>query len=317
MRFIITGGAGFIGSHLTETLLERGHEAIAVDSLISGKRQNLPQHPQLTFIQKDILTCRPEDFPTPIDGIIHLAATPSVTESWLQPLASHHNNLSATLAIIQLCQALKVPKLVFASSAAVYGKQTAFRIGETLPTIPISPYGLQKLTSERYASLFAAQFGFSFIGLRLFNAFGLRQVSNSPYSGVISIFVTAMRQGLPITIYGDGRQTRDFIYVKDVATAFAQAAIAPLAPGSTYICNIGTGNSISLNQLVEILKPCFPNWRSDIKYSPSRLGDIQHSQANISQANSLLNFQPQWSVASGMKDFVEGIKEQLSATNYQ
>ncbi|NHC34890.1 NAD-dependent epimerase/dehydratase family protein [Scytonema millei] len=306
MRFIITGGAGFIGSHLIETLLTQGHEAIAVDNLISGKRQNLPQHPQLIFIQKDILACQPEDFPHPIDGIIHLAATPSVTESWLQPLVSHRNNLSATLAVIHLCQALKIPKLVFASSAAVYGKQRTLPIVETLTPIPISPYGLQKLTSEQYASLFAAQIGFSFIGLRLFNAFGSRQIPNSPYSGAISIFVAAMQQGLPIAIYGDGTQTRDFIYVKDVAAAFTQAAIAPLEPGSTYICNIGTDNSISLNQLVEILKQCFPNWRSDIKYFPSRLGDIQHSQADISQANLLLNFQPQWSVASGMKDFVKG-----------
>lgn len=309
MRFIITGGAGFIGSHLIDTLLAKGHEAIAVDNLISGKRQNLPQHPQLTLIQKDILACQPQDFPAPIDGMIHLAATPSVTESWSQPLVSHHNNLSATLAVIQLCQALKIPKLVFASSAAVYGKQSTLPIGETLPTIPISPYGLQKLASEQYASLYAAQFGFSFVGLRLFNAFGTRQVPNSPYSGVISIFVAAMQQGLPITIYGDGTQTRDFIYVKDVALAFTQAAIASLEPGSAYICNIGTGNSISLNQLIEILKQCFPDWHAKVKFASPRLGDIQHSQANISQANLLLNFQPQWSVASGMKDFVAGIRK--------
>jgi UDP-glucose 4-epimerase len=305
MHFIVTGGAGFIGSHLTEQLLDEGHNVTVVDNLTTGSLENLPKHSRLKILLKNILSCQPEDFASQVDGIAHLAATPSVMKSWLQPLEIHHNNLSTMVSVIQLCQALSIPKLVFASSAAVYGGQINLPISEDRDTCPISPYGLQKLVSEQYASLFTKQLGFSFVALRLFNVFGSRQLPNSPYSGVISLFVDAMEQDLPITIYGDGNQTRDFICVKDVAIAFAKSLTTPTLSNSSLICNVGTGNSISLIQLVEILKNCFPNWRSEIRFAPSRTGDIQHSQANISRASSLLNFTPQWSVQAGMELLVQ------------
>lgn len=308
MHFIVTGGAGFIGSHVTELLLSAGHCVTVVDNLATGSLKNLPKHPRLKLLQKDILTCRSEDFATQIDGIAHLAATPSVTESWLRPLEVHHNNLSATLAVIKLCQALNIPRLVFASSAAVYGRQINLPISESQDTRPISPYGLQKLVSEQYASLFAKELGFSFVSLRMFNVFGPRQVPNSPYSGVISIFVKAMQQGLPITIYGDGTQTRDFIYVKDVAIAFAKALTANLASGDCLICNLGMGKSTSLLQLVNILQACFPHRKSEIRFAPPRLGDIQHSQADISKISSHLSFTPQWLVQDGIYLSIESIK---------
>jgi UDP-glucose 4-epimerase len=307
MHFIVTGAAGFIGSHVTEQLLAERHSVTAVDNLTTGSLSNLPNHPRLNLLQKDILTCQPENFNGKVDGIAHLAATPSVMESWWQPLEKHHNNLSATVAVIQLCQALGIPKLVFASSAAVYGGQISLPISEHHPTAPMSPYGLQKLVSEQYASLFAQQLGFSFVGLRLFNVFGPRQLPNSPYSGVISIFVSAMQQGLPITIYGDGTQTRDFIYVRDVAIAFTKALTAPMSSGDSLICNIGTGNSISLMQLIQSLKPCFPEWNADIRFAPTRTGDIQHSEADISQAVSHLGFSPHWSIQSSMQPFVQSL----------
>jgi UDP-glucose 4-epimerase len=307
MHYIVTGAAGFIGSHVTEQLLSEGHSVTAIDNLITGSLINLPDHPRLNLLQKDILTCQPEDFNGKVDGIAHLAATPSVMESWWQPLEKHHNNLSATVAVIQLCQALGIPKLVFASSAAVYGGQISLPIAEHHPTVPMSPYGLQKLVSEQYSNLFAQQLGFSFVGLRLFNVFGPRQQPHSPYSGVISIFVSAMQQGLPITIYGDGTQTRDFIYVKDVAIAFTKALTTPMSSGDSLICNIGTGNSISLMQLVNSLKPCFPDWNADIRFAPTRTGDIQHSQADISQAVSHLGFSPRWSIQSSMQPFVQSL----------
>jgi UDP-glucose 4-epimerase len=305
MHFIVTGAAGFIGSHVTEQLLLEGHTVTAVDNLSTGRLANLPEHPRLELLEKDIRTCQPEDFSSRIDGIAHLAATPSVMESWWKPLETHHNNLSAIVAVIQLCQALGIPRLVFASSAAVYGGQTALPISEEKDTAPISPYGLQKLVSEQYARLFAQQLGFSFVALRLFNVFGPRQLPNSPYSGVISIFEAAMQQGRPITIYGDGTQTRDFIYVKDVAMAFTKALTTQMAEGSSLTFNIGTGNSISLSQLIEILTDCFPDWKLEIRFAPSRTGDIQHSQADISKASSRLNFRPRWSVQAGMERFVE------------
>lgn len=307
MHFIVTGGAGFIGSHVTEQLLSEGHSVTVVDNLTTGRLQNLPNHPHLKLLQKDILTCQPEDFPEQIDGIAHLAATPSVTESWLHPLDAHHNNLSAIVAVIELCQALKIPRLVLTSSAAVYGGQVSLPISEEQATCPISPYGLQKLVCEQYASLFAKQMGFSFVALRLFNVFGPRQLPNSQYSGVISIFTTAMQQGLPINIYGDGTQTRDFIYVKDVADAFTKALTLPTGSSLYLSCNIGTGKSTSLNQLIEILKGYFPEWKSEIRFLPPRSGDIQHSQANVSLAASLLGFIPDYSVQIGMGSLVKSL----------
>ncbi len=148
MHFIVTGGTGFIGSHVTEQLLSEGHYVTVVDNLTTGSLINLPEHARLKFLHKDLLSCQLEDFIKPIDGIAHLATTPSVTESWLQPLAAHHNNLSATIAVIQLCQALEIPRLVFTSSAAVYGNPLQLPITEDHQTSPISPYGLQKLVSE-------------------------------------------------------------------------------------------------------------------------------------------------------------------------
>lgn len=290
MHFLITGGAGFIGSHVTEQLLAEGHSVTVVDNFTTGCLNNLPNHPNLRLIRSSVLECKPEHFSDAIDGVAHLAATPSVTYSWSDPLNAHHNNLSATLHVIQLCKQLNIPRFVFASSAAVYGTQPNAAISENQPTHPASPYGLQKLVSEQYASLFAKQFELSFVALRLFNVFGERQLPNSEYSGVISIFTAAMQKNQPITIYGDGTQTRDFIYVKDVAKAFSQALTVSLAPGCSHICNIGTSRSLSLTQVVEILQENFPFWTRNIQFAPARLGDIQNSLANISRAKSLLDF---------------------------
>ncbi|PZV27794.1 MAG: UDP-glucose 4-epimerase [Snowella sp.] len=307
MHFIITGGAGFIGSHLTEQLLLEGHNITVVDNLSTGKIENLPDHPCLNFLHKNILDCQPEDFSQPIDGIAHLAATPSVNQSWDEPLECHHNNLSAVLAVLLLCQALDIPRLVFASSAAVYGNKIHLPISEEQATSPISPYGLQKLVSEQYANLFAQKLGISFIGLRLFNVFGPRQDPNSPYSGVISIFSKAIQNGCPITIYGDGSQTRDFICVKDVAVAFTKALTVPLPKGFCLSCNVGTSQKTSLLELVNILKSACDQRNSKIHFANTRQGDIEDSQADISRIVSLLDFQPKWSVESGIRLLVESL----------
>lgn len=306
MHFIVTGGAGFIGSHVTEQLLSEGYKVTVVDNLTTGRLENLTKHPRLKLLKKDITAFKPEDFPEQIDGIAHLAATPSVTESWLHPLEAHHNNLSSTISVMQLMQTLKIPRLVFASSAAVYGNPIQVPVTEDHPTSPLSPYGLQKLVCEQYANLFAKSFDFSFVGLRMFNVFGSRQVPNSPYSGVISIFASAMQQNLPITIYGDGMQTRDFVYVKDVAIAFTKALTLPLDPGSCLSCNLGTGKAITLLQLVDILKAHFPDWKSQVKLAPARLGDIQHSLADIRKISTVFKFVPQWSLESAMPFLITG-----------
>ncbi len=307
MHFIVTGGAGFIGSHLTEQLLIEGNSVTVVDDLSTGSLNNLPKHPGLKLLLKNILDCQPRDFQMPIDGIAHLAATPSVTQSWHEPLQCHHNNLSTMVTVLQLCQALKIPRLVFASSAAVYGNKIQLPIQEEQQTSPISPYGLQKLVSEQYANLFAQQLGISFIALRLFNVFGPRQDPNSAYSGVISIFTKAIEKGLPITIYGDGKQTRDFIFVKDVAVAFTKALTTPLPQGLCMSCNVGTGKETSLLELVNMLENSLRAQKSNIHFATARTGDIQNSLADISKVSSLLNFQPKWSVASGIQMLVKSL----------
>lgn len=307
MHFLVTGGAGFIGSHLTEELLSQGYQVTVVDNLSTGSLANLPQHPNLKFIQKDVFDCQTSDFDTRIDGIAHLAASPSVTESWLKPRAIHDNNLSATMVMIELCQQLNIPRLVFASSAAVYGQQTNLPIYEDLPLQPMSPYGLQKLVSEQYANLFSENMGFAFVGLRLFNVYGPRQQPNSQYSGVISVFSAAMRQGLPINIYGDGSQTRDFVFVKDVAIAFRQALTVERPKVSSLSCNIGTGKSTSLLELVETLAGLFPQWSAGKNFAPPRTGDIPHSLADISKACSNLGFTPRYSLAEGLDLLVKSL----------
>ncbi|WP_404783342.1 NAD-dependent epimerase/dehydratase family protein [Altericista sp. CCNU0014] len=308
MHFIVTGGAGFIGSHLTEYLLAAGHAVTAVDDLSSGSRRNLPLHDRLQLISKNVLECRPVDFSEPVDGIVHLAASPSVVRSWADPLPAHDNNLTATLASLQLTQMLKIPRFVYASSAAVYGNPSQSPIAEDRPTIPISPYGLQKLASEHYIRMFAEQYGFSAVVLRLFNVFGPRQLPTSPYSGVISIFAAAMNGGLPITIFGDGCQTRDFMYVKEVAIALTSALMTQMPARAHVICNIGTGTSISLLESIDLLRPHFPNWQNEIVFAPARTGDIRHSCPCIAKAAEVLGFVPQGSVRSSLETFIQSLK---------
>lgn len=309
MNFVITGGAGFIGSHLSRHLLEKGHHVTIVDRLSTGAHFNLPNSPKLRLLIKDIAYCSVEDFVSPIDGLVHLAADASVARSWLFLEDVHQNNLSNVLKIIELSKSLNIPRIVFASSAAVYGSNANLPIVETEICHPISPYGLQKLSAERYLELFASQVGFSTISLRLFNVYGPGQLPNSEYAGVISKFIKALDQNQPIIIYGDGSQTRDFVYVRDVSRAFEQALFIPLSSGQSFSYNIGTGNAISVNQLMRVLLDLTPKSSSELHYAPARRGDIQNSWCDITLAKKYLQFEALFSIRTGLQDYFNAEKE--------
>jgi len=303
MHFLILGGAGFIGSHLVDQLLIEGHDVTVVDNLTTGRLENLPQSNNLKIIVKDVLECRLEDFTKPVHGIAHLAAIPSVEQSWLNPLGSHHHNLSTVVTAIELCQVLNC-RLVFASSCAVYGNVTSLPIKEENDTNPISPYALQKLFSEKYIGMFSQRFGIPSISMRLFNVFGPRQIATSVYSGVISLFNNAMQKNMPIRIYGNGFQTRDFIYVLDVAEAFVKALTIPLLKENNFICNIASGKQTGILEVLNILKTYYPSWNEKVYFEDARIGDVINSYADVSKTKSFLDFQPQWTLESGLQNLL-------------
>ena len=301
-HYLITGGAGFIGSHLVEWLLKAGHRLTVIDDFSSGSRDNLPAHPELAVLAHDLLALTNEHLTGPFDAVVHLAALPSVNDSWTQLVRAHAINLTGTVRVIELVQELKIPRLVFASSAAVYGDTGLAPIEETQRLRPASPYGLQKKSSEEYGRLLAGRHC-TFIALRFFNVFGPRQVANSPYSGVITKFVQAMREDQPVTIFGTGEQTRDFVYVKDIASGIVRALEAPGLDSFT-VCNLGRGSAVSIRQLAATMGALFPGWKGTINRAPARAGDIVHSVANISVAQRLLSYRSCYSLESGLAEML-------------
>jgi UDP-glucose 4-epimerase len=305
MRLLITGGAGFIGSHFVDLVVGLGGKAVVVDDLSSGRADNLPTHRNVEFVKKNLRACEARDFAGNFDAVVHLAALPSVATSWEQPMQAHELNLSLTLHAITLASQLRIRRIVFASSAAVYGKATEVPTLELSQTSPSSPYGLQKLTSERYGQLFAGALGLSFVGLRFFNVFGPRQSPSSPYSGVISNFLAAMQSGQSVNITGDGEQTRDFIYVKDVATALQAAVTKTPNKVPWFVLNIGTGVPTSILKLRREMIRFFPDADKMPIFLPTAPGDIQCSTACITAATELLGFLPSYSLQDGLTELVQ------------
>jgi UDP-glucose 4-epimerase len=305
MRILVTGGAGFIGSHFVDLVVGLGGQVVVVDDLSSGTADNLPTHRSVEFVKKNFRTCEARDFVGSFDAIVHLAALPSVATSWEQPMQAHELNLSLTLHAITLASELRIKRIVFASSAAVYGKTTDVPTKESSQTSPSSPYGLQKLTSERYGQLFAGALGLSFVGLRFFNVFGPRQSSSSPYSGVISKFLTATQKGLSVNITGDGEQTRDFIYVKDAAAALQSAVTKVPNEVPWLVLNIGTGVPTSILKLRREMIRFFPDADKVPIFLPTVSGDIRHSAACITAATEVLGFSPRYSLQNGLAELLQ------------
>lgn len=304
MHILLTGGAGFIGSHTATELLGAGHQVTILDDFSTGLRENLAEAEGCAILDRKIADTSLDELPGGIETIVHLAATPSVQSSWMEALDAHENNLTETLRILEWCREAKVRRLVFASSAAVYGHPVMQPIPELHPTAPLSPYGLQKLTSEAYGRLFAQQFGFEFAAMRFFNVYGPRQRADSAYAGVLARFVSAFAEDRDITILGDGRQTRDFVAVHDVARAVRAACEVDL-PHRAITCNVGTGLASSLLDVVEALRGIFPEWKGTVHFGPAAPGDIRDSLAEVKNLQQVLLLRAETSLAEGLRSLAE------------
>lgn len=298
---LITGGAGFIGSHLAETLIARHHTVRVVDSLVTGHVENVPAAAE--FIEGDLAdAATANSVVRGCEVVLHQAAIPSVPLSVSEPRKSHEANINATFNVLMASRDAGVRRVVYAASSAAYGDTAALPNVEDMAPNPLSPYALQKQVGEGYCRLFQGLYGLETVALRYFNVFGPRQDPSSPYSGVLSLFINAALAGVNPTIFGDGEQTRDFTFVDDVVDGVLRAMDAPLAVGA--VINVATGQRISLNRawaaLEEIIGPLPPP-----VYGPARVGDVRHSQADISRAERLLGYQPGVPFSEGLRRTVE------------
>jgi nucleoside-diphosphate-sugar epimerase len=302
-HYLVTGGAGFIGSHLTEELARRGQRVRVADSLVTGKRSNLDHISGIEFLEGDLSDL---DFARKaVEGceyVLHQAAIPSVPRSVADPMTSHRANVDATVNVLLAARDARVKRLVFAGSSSAYGDTPTLPKREEMPTNPMSPYALQKVIGEQYLQMFTRLYGLETVSIRYFNVFGPRQDPTSPYSGVISVFATALLDHRPPTIYGDGEQTRDFTYVANVVNGVLRACEAPGASGE--IINVATGGRISLNQLFEEMRRLIG---ADVrpKYTAPRTGDVRDSQADIAKARTLLGYEPLVPFEEGLKKTVD------------
>ena len=304
MATLITGGAGFIGSHLTEELLKEGRKVVVLDDLSTGKLENLPDDPNLTFIKgsitdRELLKNLFDSYR--FETVFHLAAVASVFKSIEEPVETHRVNFDGTMYLLEESKRAKVEKFVFASSAAVYGDLPELPKKEDMPVKPLTPYGVDKYASERYVVNSFNLYGLRTTALRFFNVYGERQDPSSPYSGVISIFIDRILKHLKgekttIDIFGDGRQTRDFVYVKDVVKALLIAEKDKRTDGEVF--NVGTGKETSLLQLIDTLKSIVGS-TPPVRFLPPREGDIKRSVADITKI-SKLSYKPSYSLKEGL-----------------
>ncbi|MCD4765791.1 MAG: SDR family oxidoreductase, partial [Methanosarcinales archaeon] len=299
-RVLVTGGAGFIGSHLVDTLVAKGCDVVVLDDLSSGSLSNLEHvKDRITFYKGDIQDQKLlMEAAKNCEVIFHQAAMVSVTKTVDNPVDSAFINDMGTLIVLDAGRKNKVKRVVLASSSAVYGDDPLLPKHENMPLKPMSPYAVQKLTGELYARIYHDLYGIETVCLRYFNVYGPRQDPSSPYSGVISIFMTKAVSKKPPVIYGDGKQYRDFVFVKDVVKANLLAATEDDAAGQIF--NIGTGKHVSINNLWDMIS-LFSGLKIEPEYIPSRPGDIIESVASIEQAKSALGFEPDYLFEKGLE----------------
>jgi len=308
-KYVVTGGAGFIGSALVRGLLREGaSKVVVIDNLLTGRSENLDE--VRSSIEYHAADVRDYDAVAGIlrgaDVVFHEAAIPSVPRSIQDPVPSHEVNINGTFQVLRAAAAANVGRVVYAASSSAYGDTEVLPKVETMIPRPKSPYALQKLAGEYYCGVFAECFGLETVALRYFNVFGPRQDPSSPYSGVLSLFIRAILERRPPTIYGDGEQSRDFTYVDDVVALNLKAARAKGASGRMY--NGGNGGRITLNQAWELLQK-IEGVQLPAHYGPPRAGDVRHSQADTTAARSGLGYTPGFTFEQGLRLTLEWFRK--------
>ena len=297
--YLVTGGAGFIGSGLVRELLQRGERVRVLDNFLTGHRRNLIDvSGRIKLFEADIQNL--EQVRTAVEGVdyvLHLAALASVPRSIEDPVSTNRTNVQGTLNVLLAARDAGVKRVVYAASSSAYGNVPSLPQTETMAPNPISPYAVSKFAGEMYASVFTEVYGLETVRVRYFNVFGPRQDPTSPYSGVLSLFITALLRGASPLIYGSGEQSRDFTFVNDAVDATLLACTAPGAAGK--VCNIATGGRYTLNQTISLLRRIIGSDVTPVFAAP-RPGDILHSQADITTARQLLGYEPKISFEDGL-----------------
>lgn len=305
MKALVTGGAGFIGSHIVDRLLSDGHTVIVLDDFSTGHRSNLPDNKALTIVEGDI-----SNFDTVkqcmqgIDWVFHKAAVASVPKTVNDPVGSSLVNYQGTLHLLEAARNNDVKRFVFASSAALYGDESTLPKVETMCPVTLSPYAVDKLASESACGMYTKLYGLETVCLRYFNVYGPKQDPSSPYSGVISIFTDKLKKNETPSIFGDGEQTRDFVFVSDVVEANMKAVTTENCAGQFF--NVATGNKITLNDLLKSLSDIY-NIEFKVNYGEVRKGDIKDSYAIVDKAASILKWQPSVELKQGLKLLCESL----------
>lgn len=309
-KILVTGGAGFIGSHIAQALVASGEKGVrVVDDLSTGHRENLQEFTdRVEFIEGDLN--EPDVLQRAMAGVelvFHEAAIPSVPRSVADPRATHRACVEATFNVLEAARENGVRRIVYAASSSAYGDQETLPKQEDMSPAPLSPYAVAKLVGEYYCQVWTRAYGIEAVALRYFNVFGARQDPSSTYSGVISRFIDALMSGEPPVIFGDGEQSRDFTPIANVVDANMRAATAPKAAGQ--VINIANGERTTLNELLENLKKLTGHEDVKAEYRDARAGDVKHSLADITRAKKLLGYEPQIRLEEGLRSTIEWWKQ--------
>jgi UDP-glucose 4-epimerase len=318
MRVLVTGGAGFIGSHMVDRLLADGHEVVVIDNLATGLRENVPATARFFLGDVSQLEDVERAFAGGLDAVFHIAGQVSLIRSYTNPTIDLRTNVMGTLNVLTTCVAHRVPRLIYASSMTVYGGDVPLPTPEDSPCEPVSFYGITKYAGERYVHVMAARrdldFPFKITAFRMYNVYGPRQALDNPYQGVLGIFLGNLLRKEPITIFGDGEQSRDFIHIRDIVDAWVGALENPASYGKSI--NLGSGKRLSINYVADAVLSAFQRTRRDhpVNYAPGRSGEQRHVEADATRASQVLGWKPGVSFEAGLAETVQWSVASMKAT---